>query len=293
MDLEPFPFDTDDVEFEVRGSECFLKNGETNANFKTDYRWLLTGKHNDDRFKMGKHIAPHGWSIIATEIEYVNLSHEQDVVRIRIHMSRIWSYYMYKVLFPMFMIVIVNFAQAFFPVDDLPGKMEHITALFLSTFALLYVVAADLPKTSFQTPMDWVILFTMLVLATSGIISVICAYIAGGTDHDLEPGKFHLYQDANDSRHSVAEKENSRDSDKIEWANFINWVCVTVLTVLYFLTVAGMFLPNYIAMRRSNASLRAKTDKSNLILVGVDEHVTNIKADPHRFMMPDTLYKPW
>eukprot|EP00419_Tripos_fusus_P025709 CAMPEP_0172724262 /NCGR_PEP_ID=MMETSP1074-20121228/85551_1 /TAXON_ID=2916 /ORGANISM="Ceratium fusus, Strain PA161109" /LENGTH=364 /DNA_ID=CAMNT_0013550681 /DNA_START=251 /DNA_END=1345 /DNA_ORIENTATION=- len=273
MDLHPFPFDIDDVEFEILASECFLKSGETNASYKTDYRWLLEGsKKKNDRFKMSKNVEPHGWHAIATEIEYVNTEHEQDVVRIKIHIARIWTYYMYKVLVPLLMIVIVNFAQVFFPVDELSGKMEHVTALFLSTFALLYVLSSDLPKTSFQTPIDWVILFTMLVLALSGIIAVLCAYIGDATDH------------------SSPMVEDWKETT----ANTFSTIGVTVLSVLYFVTIFALSFPNYLRRRRAIARLRAQADsKDDLILVGVDDHIAKIKADPHKYGMPDTLYKPW
>jgi len=280
------------VEFEVRGSECFLKNGETNANFKTDYRWLFSGTGALERFVIGRHVAPHGWSIIATEIEYVNKKQEQDVVRIRIHLKRAWKYYMYKVLFPMFMIVIVNFMQIFFPVTEFSSKMEHTTALFLSTFALLYVVAADLPKTSFQTPIDWVILFTMVVLACSAIVSVFCAYFAGGTDHNSKTTFTVTGNNGSKGTFSAKEQEE-RDQDAVKTANFANFIGVTVLTVLYFATVFGLSFPNYLRMRRNRAQLSARSDESDLISIGVDEHVASLKADPHTFAMPDSLYKPW
>lgn len=278
MDLQPFPFDIDDVEFEVRGSECFLRNGDTNANNKTEYRWLLQHETKpSDRFKMGKHIAPHGWSIVATEIEYVNLHHEHDTVKIRIHMFRIWSFYMYKVILPMVMIVVINLLQVFFKVDDLPGKMEHITALFLSTFALLYVVAADLPKTSFQTPIDWVILFTMVVLASSGVIAVLCAYVAGATDLGANGAAI-----------------TSGDPQDIETANAISTIGISALTALYFFTVCALSVPNYRRMRQSIAALQAEChDDGEVILKGVDDHIAKIKAEPHSSSMPTTLYKPW
>merc|ERR1712032_594214 len=118
------------------------------------------------------------------------------------------------------------------------GKMEHVSALLLSTFALLYVVAADLPKTSFQTPIDWVILLTMLVLAATGAISVFCAYLAGATSHVSEEG------DAND----------------IATGNAVSAIGITALTVLYFLTVMGLSLPNYLRLRGAVARLRAQSD---------------------------------
>eukprot|EP01043_Picozoa_sp_COSAG02_P076560 COSAG02_NODE_16323_length_1093_cov_0.911469_3_plen_69_part_01 len=52
-----------------------------------------------------------------------------------------------------------------FDVDDLANRMSMGTTMFLASFATLYVVGAELPKTHFLTSIDQVVVTTLLFLA--------------------------------------------------------------------------------------------------------------------------------
>ena len=43
MDLRLFPMDTDTLDITFFASECYSRNGETNVNYKSDYRFLFDG----------------------------------------------------------------------------------------------------------------------------------------------------------------------------------------------------------------------------------------------------------
>lgn len=72
-----------------------------------------------------------------------------------------------------------------FEVDDLANRMSMGTTMFLASFATLYVVGAELPKTHFLTSIDQVVVATLLFLAMMAANSWICYSITESGRKDI------------------------------------------------------------------------------------------------------------
>jgi hypothetical protein len=92
-----------------------------------------------------------------------------------INVERNFHYYLFKIMVPLFLIFILNFAGLTLPVTALNDRLQHSVTLFLSSFALMYVIAPDVPKTTYQTPIDKFILVTISLLAATAIHAVLLA----------------------------------------------------------------------------------------------------------------------
>jgi len=95
------------------------------------------------------------------------------VFKFDIHLMRKSLFYIYKVLFPMWLITITSMAS--FAIDplDIQGRLEVLFTLLLSTIAMVYVVQESIPKISFLTLVDKIVNVTLLNLALSVLFSFI------------------------------------------------------------------------------------------------------------------------
>ena len=83
------------------------------------------------------------------------------------------SFYVYKVLFPLWLIVITSLATFGIDTADLQGRLEVLFTLLLSTIALVYVVQESIPKISFLTLVDKIVNITLLQLALAVLFSYV------------------------------------------------------------------------------------------------------------------------
>ena len=81
-------------------------------------------------------------------------------------------YYISKVLIPILLLTILSFGVFFFPVDEFQVRLSFTMSCFLSTFAMLYVVGASLPKgLGVLTNIDWMIMITIFTISAQGVLS--------------------------------------------------------------------------------------------------------------------------
>ena len=83
------------------------------------------------------------------------------------------SFYVYKVLFPLWLIAITSLATFAIETADLQGRLEVLFTLLLSTIALVYVVQESIPKISFLTLVDKIVNITLLQLALAVLFSYV------------------------------------------------------------------------------------------------------------------------
>eukprot|EP01043_Picozoa_sp_COSAG02_P009780 COSAG02_NODE_335_length_24359_cov_282.817354_17_plen_461_part_00 len=81
------------------------------------------------------------------------------------HLVREPGYYLSKVLVPIILLTVLSFGMFFFPVEDFHTRLSFTMSCFLSTFAMLYVVGAALPKgLGVLTNIDWMIMITIFTI---------------------------------------------------------------------------------------------------------------------------------
>ena len=86
-------------------------------------------------------------------------------------MKRNTMFYVWKVIVPLGLTIAMGCVAFFFEYGDLEARLNHVTTLLLSTFALVFVISAELPKTDFMTKIDYIITTTMVVLVGVGFLS--------------------------------------------------------------------------------------------------------------------------
>lgn len=60
------------------------------------------------------------------------------------------AFYMYNIIFPLFLIVMMSFGSLFFPAEELDSRLSVTLTLVLTSVAFKFVVADSLPKISYQ-----------------------------------------------------------------------------------------------------------------------------------------------
>jgi len=128
----------------------------------------------------------HGMSTNIFEVETVT-GQEQSCVHLGFHISRTVTYYFWKALLPLYLVTILSFTTFEFQVEDLESRSSTIGTYFLAASALLYVVGDALPRTSFLTKIDQVIIFSITCIVTIGISSILLYHMVATEDsHRLE-----------------------------------------------------------------------------------------------------------
>ena len=104
---------------------------------------------------------------------------EYSQIKVTIHCQRRWQYYIFKLAVPQFFCTLFSFSSLLYPInhdtsttsiaghpmdfDSLVERNSVAATILLASFALLYVVADSLPKTTYQTTMDKYILVNLFI----------------------------------------------------------------------------------------------------------------------------------
>ena len=171
MDLRLFPLDVDTLHITFFASECYRLNGQINVNYKTDYRLLFEGWS----FSPPK-ATPYGWDLVSSKVLYTFHDHCQDVLQIQLNFKRCTNFYFFKVVFPLLLITCLNFMGFSLEDENLGERLANNISLFLSALALLYVVGQDLPKTTFLTAIDRIVVVTLSLIFVTSIHFVILSH---------------------------------------------------------------------------------------------------------------------
>ena len=171
MDLHLFPLDTDTLHITFFASECYRLNGEINVNYKTDYRLLFEGWS----FSPPR-ATPYGWDLVSSKVLYTFHEHCQDVLQIQLNFKRCFNFYFFKVVFPLLLITCLNFMGFSLEDENLGERLANNISLFLSALALLYVVGQDLPKTTFLTAIDRIVVLTLSLIFVTSVHFVILSH---------------------------------------------------------------------------------------------------------------------
>ncbi|EJK62710.1 hypothetical protein THAOC_16664 [Thalassiosira oceanica] len=179
MSLKDFPFDNDDLELKFI-SIC-------------NWRTLDLSRHGNDPVKQVYILKPIldrsdvpffllGWGGKVNEFKMLGWKEvvinpktagPPIIFKFDLQLARKWNYYLWKVCVPLWIIVLTSIAPYGIDPSEFQGRLEVIFTLLLSSVALLYVVQESIPKISFLTVIDKVVIASLLSLA----ISVLFAYL--------------------------------------------------------------------------------------------------------------------
>jgi hypothetical protein len=181
MDLHDFPFDVQIVRVKFWTLSCWrLLDGSRSGQAphgaiyrlspvrgnNNEGQWInLTWDGSVPEFQL------HGVSTRVSPHTMTTGGQELSAFSMGCHISRKSSFYVTKVLVPLYLLVILSFTCFVFSTDDLPSRDASISTYFLSAFAMLYVVDQFLPKADFLTKIDQLILASTCSLAANGVLS--------------------------------------------------------------------------------------------------------------------------
>jgi len=135
----------------------------------------------------------NGWDITGFNLYNTIEEDEQDFfvssAVIEIQIQRQQGYYVYKVLIPILLILMVCWSVVWVDPKELESRLTITIVCLLSLIAYNFVIDSELPKLEYLTVMDWIILVSYFYATIPNFISII---------------SFKLY------------KKNRRLSDKIE-----------------------------------------------------------------------------
>uniref|UniRef100_A0A7S3Q9Z5 Neurotransmitter-gated ion-channel ligand-binding domain-containing protein n=1 Tax=Chaetoceros debilis TaxID=122233 RepID=A0A7S3Q9Z5_9STRA len=197
-DIKNFPFDTDELALTFYACEYMQRDEkDRNVAFKEDYRFLIDSQwrlsvnsncsedsSSIDLKNKSKASVPASenftlpeWIVVGITGEYVKKNHRQDIFAVKVLLSRRSSAILANVLIPLYLNVLLG-SGAYF-MDSIAEILKHFTTLLLATFALLFVVASDLPRAVFGknnglTKMGEVTTLAMILIVLFGIGSAVC-----------------------------------------------------------------------------------------------------------------------
>ena len=200
--LQTFPFDKQVLRISF-GSPGKIDDFELTIHHETYEKidWFLKNKE------------INGWDIKSYDLYNYIVKNESgnftSRTNIDIHIERQHGYYIYKVLFPILLILMVCWIVVWVHPRELESRLTITIVCLLSLIAYNFVIDSELPKLEYLTVMDWIILISYVYATIPNFISVI---------------SFRLY------------KSNRRLSDKIENYSkkygLSSYVLIIIMTVL-------------------------------------------------------------
>ena len=182
FNLQTFPFDIQTLKITYASSTNLNQYEITNkdTSFKNINNFVNNSKIN-------------GWDIIGYDLyNTIEKDETEDFiskVNIEIQIQRQHGYYIYKVLIPILLILMVCWSVVWVDPKELESRLTITIVCLLSLIAYNFVIDSELPKLEYLTVMDWIILVSYFYATIPNFISII---------------SFKLY------------KKNRRLSDKIE-----------------------------------------------------------------------------
>ena len=169
FNLRTFPFDKQTI-------KIFLYNYRHNINnFKA-----LVSSYTARRaleFKNLNNI--EGWDITNVETKYElyqdpNINSKHDGVSIVFELERKSSYYVFKIILPILLILIVCWSSIWINPREIESRLTITIVCLLSLIAYNFVIDSDLPKLEYLTIMDYIILISYVYATIPNFLAIAC-----------------------------------------------------------------------------------------------------------------------
>ena len=121
-----------------------------------------------------------GWKLTGSDIRYEIYQNPNnlegfvdDKLIIEILVERKHGYYIYKVIFPILLILMVCWSAVFIDPKELESRLTITIVCLLSLIAYNFVIDSELPKLDYLTVMDYIILVSYIYATIPNFLSVI------------------------------------------------------------------------------------------------------------------------
>lgn len=164
-DLKTFPFDKQKLVFEIANVDTFDE-------YAIDYK-TYTVRAVDSYFKNGN---INGWNLNGYEIKNTvfkgPIGENYSGIEIILEIERKTGYYIYKVILPILLILLVCWSVMWIDPKELESKLTITIVCLLSLIAYNFVIDKELPKLEYLTVLDWIILVSYVYATIPNFLSI-------------------------------------------------------------------------------------------------------------------------
>ena len=147
--------------------------------YKPENRSMFSGSfmlRNLNRFLEEEDIP--GWDIIGGKIKDTtfkdpNKTFFTSAISLEIDIERKHGYYIFKVIFPIILILTVCWSVVWVDPRELEARLTITIVCLLSLIAYNFVIDAELPKLEYLTVLDWVVLISYIYATIPNFLSIL------------------------------------------------------------------------------------------------------------------------
>ena len=162
MDLRNFPFDSDVIVVSL--GPKFYKEDKVVFKHELEFKIEDTAVHS----------ALEEWEValpVSIDFKQGAFGHGNVLLNIIVHRNS--GYYIWKVLLINLLAGMFSWSVFLIPASDISDRINSTLTLFLAEVAFLFVIADKLPKVSYLTVMDKIILGSFILLFSTAFESII------------------------------------------------------------------------------------------------------------------------
>jgi len=169
FNLRAFPFDKQTLSIKF-----------FDGRYNLDQRHILTNRFTFEAFNgYLKQNEITGWNVTKYEInpfQYQDPFYKEkdfaDGLSLNIIIERKHSYYIFKVILPIVLILMVCWSVVWIHPRELESRLTITIVCLLSLIAYNFVIDAELPKLEYLTVLDWIILISYLYAAIPNFLTI-------------------------------------------------------------------------------------------------------------------------
>jgi hypothetical protein len=167
FDLRNFPFDKQKVEFYIANRNIQMRSQLTRI---SDYT-----KNELINFTTINNI--NGWDIVGNNLSYKPYKGPNDTayfdgVVLELEIERKHSYYLYKVIVPILLILMVCWSSLWVTPKEIESRLTITIVCLLSLIAYNFVIDKEIPKLEYLTVLDWIILVSYIYATIPNFLSI-------------------------------------------------------------------------------------------------------------------------
>ena len=167
FDLQNFPFDKQTLKFHIINNAYMMFEiaGVSDAS-QLNLKYFVENK------------SINGWNLISGKLKYEPykdpyFDNYQDSLIAEIVIERKYSYYIYKVIIPIVLILMICWSSLWIPVKEIESKLTITIVCLLSLIAYNFVIDKDLPKLEYLTTLDWIILISYFYATVPNFFAIL------------------------------------------------------------------------------------------------------------------------
>jgi len=147
--------------------------------YKLEKRLLFNGAYTmRDLNYFIKNKKINGWDIIGGKLVNTTYQDPNDIeagsaISLEIYIERKHGYYIFKVIFPILLILMVCWSVVWVDPRELESRLTITIVCLLSLIAYNFVIDSELPKLEYLTVLDWIVLVSYIYATIPNFLSII------------------------------------------------------------------------------------------------------------------------